>query len=427
MTQDSRPTPPEAANLRRLFWLRNIAIAAALSVMAIAHAVMGIGLAIPALLATLGAWAAVNAATLWRMQRAWPVHDGELFGHLVADTLVLALLFHFSEGPANPFVTLFLVPIVVAATLLPGRYTWAIVALTLACYSTLLWNYVGTPMAGVSHEHGQTQSFERHVFGMWINFVLTALFVAGFAVKMRESVRERDRLLARARERTLRDEQIVALGAQAASAAHALGTPLATLAVLSKELERDPAATPALRETATTMRAQIEIIKQHVADMLTRAGQSRAGGLRRVGLDAEMRRILDTWQVTRPDAVAAYRTVATGDAPEVLIDAQFERAMMNLLDNALEASPEGIEVEIGWDAAQVHIEILDHGPGLTPEALAQAGQTIFSTKGEHGSGLGMVLANASIEALGGRVRWFNRRGGGAVTRVDLPRTPEAQA
>ena len=102
-------------------------------------------------------------------------------------------------------------------------------------------------------------------------------------------------------------------------------------------------------------------------------------------------------------------------------DCTLEQALLNLLNNAADVSPEGVELECNWSDKQLNLEIRDRGPGLSGEVARRAGQAFFTTKGPgRGLGIGLFLANASIERLGGEVNMFNREGGGACVRVILP-------
>jgi len=156
------------------------------------------------------------------------VSNLELFAQLGADVAALSILLYYGGGSTNPFVSLYLLPLVIAAATLPGRYTWGMAALTAACYSLLMVYYIPLPHI---HQHGD-DAFNIHVLGMWLGFVISAVVVAYFVVQMAQAVRSRDEMLARVREEVLRNERIVALGTQAAGAAHEMGTPLSTMAVV---------------------------------------------------------------------------------------------------------------------------------------------------------------------------------------------------
>ena len=198
--------------------------------------------------------------------------------HLFSDVLILAALLYFTGGSTNPFVSLFLLPLTLAAAALPGRYTWAIATAAVICYSFLMVWYFPIP-----HQHGI--NFNLHVLGMWFGFVLSAILISYFAVKMSATLRERDRALALARENALRDERLVSLGTLAAGAAHELGTPLATMAVLAKDLESECAGRPGVAEPFQVLRGQIARCKDILSQLAVSAGQARAEAGRDLALD----------------------------------------------------------------------------------------------------------------------------------------------
>ena len=138
-------------------------------------------------------------------------------------------------------------------------------------------------------------------------------------------------------------------------------------------------------------------------------------------LDKHTERVLDKWALVRPSVNVQTRHLGTEPAPEVMMDQTIDQALMNLFNNAADASPDKVEVEVAWSPQKATITILDRGPGLSEEALRNAGKAFFTTKSPgHGIGIGLFLANATIERFGGEVRLFNREGGGAITQVTLP-------
>ncbi len=165
------------------------------------------------------------------MRRGGPVGDAELFFELLADVGCLTALLYLSGGSTNPFVSLYLLPLTIAAAALPARYAWSMAGLTVTGYTLLLFFF--RPLGHDQSMH--SSAFNLHILGMWITFLVSAMLIASFVTTMSASIRVRDRELAAARERALRDEQVLALGTFAAGAAHELGTPLATIAVLSRE------------------------------------------------------------------------------------------------------------------------------------------------------------------------------------------------
>ncbi len=423
-------------NLRRLVVLRTIEVAGQIGATAVAA--YGIGLALPtAILFTLSAGlACVNLWTWWRLHKPWPVTDAELMAHLVLDIGVLTALLYFSGGSTNPFVTLYLLPLSIAAAMLPVRYTWTLVGVTLACYSVLLFTYIPLPheagsfgwlttllppgLGGEHAAHGGQADFGLHVLGMWFNFAVSAGLIAWFVARMAHSLRERDRQLAQAREAALRNEQLIALGMLAAGAAHELSTPLATMAVIAHELERDHMADPALAQDVRLLRTQTEACKDILTRLTASAGEARAGPMVGVSCEHYLRQLVERWQLLRPQIVLDTRYAGTQPAPVIAAERTLEQALLNLLNNAADVSPMGIELEGSWTEAQLTIEIRDRGPGISADMAQRAGQAFFTTKGPRGLGIGLFLANASIERYGGEVNLFNREGGGACVRVNLP-------
>ena len=436
------------SHLRRLFMLRNWAILAQLATLILVHRFLSVDFAWGAMLGTIGTLALVNALTWWRLARDYPVGHLELFVQLTLDVAALSVLLYYAGGSTNPFISLYLLPLVLAAAILPRRYTWGMATLTLACYSLLMVWYVPLPSGDAHADHnaaltqiapdahaGHTtdpdfcrtnpeppaatssplgDAFNTHVFGMWLGFLISAAVIAYFAVEMAAAVRLRDAQLNRVREETLRNERIVALGTLAASAAHEMGTPLATMAVVLGEM-RDECSQPGEQENLLLLEGQVKNCKR-ILDNLIRHAQETPD---EVAVDTFLAAVLDEWQLLRP--TAHYRQQVSGHppAPRLRADPALRAALLNLLNNAADASPDELDIRLYWDAARTVLEIRDHGPGLTPEAAERAGAAFFTTKTE-GRGLGLFLANATLERMGGSVRLTNREGGGATTEVVLP-------
>jgi two-component system sensor histidine kinase RegB len=225
-------------------------------------------------------------------------------------------------------------------------------------------------------------------------------------------------MLARVREEILRNERIVALGTQAAGAAHEMGTPLSTMAVVIGELQHDMAGSqPALCDSLTILDEQVRGCKR-ILDKITANAQDSGTALPRPASEL-MAEVLDEWQLLRPTAQYRYDGGSAQPVPHISVDVTLRAALMNLLNNAADASPQAIELRSRWDNANFTLEIRDHGTGLSDEVALKAGSAFFTTKKE-GRGLGLFLANATIERMGGSVRLFNRDEGGATTELTLP-------
>lgn len=407
---------PLSKNLQRLFLLRNIVIAAQCLTFALAHWVLEMQLPWMQMVAVTALLAILNLATWIRLYRNWPVSSIEFFAQLLVDVFALSTLLYFSGGSTNPFISLYLLPLTIAAAALPWAYTWVMAAITISCYTLLLFYYVPLPH---DHEEHNTE-FNLHVSGMWLAFVLSTVLIAWFVVKMGISIRERDKDLALAREQALRNEQIIALGTLAAGAAHELGTPLATMAVVTGELQKDYTENNEFQNNIRILRDQITHCKHMLTQLLADAGQARAEDGSGQAVDYFLRQVLDKWQLMRPSVKFTYRSKGVQPAPQILNTQLLSQSILNLLNNAADASLKHVEIEANWDHRELHLQILDYGAGLTGEAAQRAGQAFFTSKAPgKGFGIGLFLANANIERFGGSVRLTNREGG-ACTQVTLP-------
>lgn len=456
--------------------LRNWAILAQFATLILVHRFLSTDFAWTPMIGTVVFLVLVNLLTWWRLSLDYPVGNLELFLQLCLDVNALTVLLYFGGGSTNPFVSLYLLPLVLAAATLPRRYTWGMAALTVACYSLLMVWYVPLPTgdahaghaghtatavvaaassvtaapvhdhAAMTMDHSQHQmhqpdktasdycrtepesapviatadtsplgdAFNAHVLGMWLGFVISATVIAYFAVEMAAAVRLREAQLTQVREETLRNERIVSLGTLAASAAHELGTPLSTMSVVIGEMQND-CKLPDQKESLTLLDDQVRNCKRILSTLVSHAQATPEV----MNIDGFLLAVLDEWQLLRPTVHYNYQVGGTQPAPRLRPDPALRAALLNLLNNAADASSEGMEIMLHWNDKHIVLEIQDQGPGLTAEAASRAGSAFFTTK-EEGRGLGLFLANATLERLGGSVRLFNRDSGGATTEVKLP-------
>ncbi len=405
---------PGHSQLRRLITLRSIAVVAQLIMLAVVWKILKLELDWQPMLLTIVILSSINLFSWLRLRNQSPVSNLELFAQLSVDVIALTILLYYSGGSTNPFISLYLLPLVIAAAALPTLHTWSMAALTTACYSLLMVYYIPLPDI---HRRGE-DAFDIHVMGMWLGFVISTVVVAYFVVQMAQAVRSRDEMLARSREEILRNERIVALGTQAAGAAHELGTPLSTMAVVIGELRHDAVANQSgLRGSLALLDEQVRGCKRILDKILANAQDSGAASPQAV--DEMMSELLGEWQLLRPTAQYQYHGSNARPVPRIGADVTLRAAMMNLLNNAADASLQAVEIFTRWDDTNFTLEIHDHGAGLSEDAALRAGSAFFTTK-QGGRGLGLYLANATIERMGGTVRLYNRKAGGATTVLALP-------
>ena len=414
---------PSITTLQRLFLLRNIAIVGQCVVISITIHGLRIPLPLTSMIMVIGMLVLLNALTWLRLKQIWPVTDQELFTQLLLDVAELSMLLYLSGGSTNPFISFYLLPLSIAAATLPRSYSWGMTALTAVCYTLLMFYFI--PLPHVHEHHGN--DFNMHIYGMWFTFLLSAGMISYFVVNMSESLRDRDRLLAQVREEALRNEQIIALGTLAAGAAHELGTPLSTMAVVVREMELDFSDRPELLEYLRILSDQVDGCKRTLTQLLAQSDVQRAEGGNALSVDRFLKNILTKWQLMRPETRVDYHGQGVQPTPMIIAEQTLSQAILNLLNNAADAAPENVEVAGYWTASELVIEIRDRGPGLTPDAMHKLGQPFFTTKGPgNGFGLGLFLSNATISRFGGKVSLFSREAGGTCTRILLPLPPPSR-
>lgn len=407
------PPSSNAINLGRLNGLRLIVVVAESLVAALAvyrwHLVLPVG----PLLWLFMAVALLVMLTVLQLRGAAPVSDAALFVHLTLDVLALTALLYLTGGVANPFAPFYLLPLTLTAVSLPGGYTWAMAALTMGCYALL--SYLHLPLPAVHAGHGEG-AVGLHELGMWFGFMFSALLIAGFGVQMGRSVRDRDRMIARLHEQQLQQDHVLALGTLAAGAAHELGTPLATLAVVLKDLAPGEAVD---RGRLELLRAQVTRCKEILGSLAATAGGWRAESGAAIDLELWLQALLRRWRAARPEVRAEAALDGPRPAPRLVVEQTLEQALMNVLNNAADASPSAVAIDVHWNAGELVVEVCDRGSGLAPELHGRIGTPGASTKQE-GMGLGLFLTFHALRRFGGDAMLFERDGGGTCCRVVLP-------
>lgn len=408
---------PEASNLRlnqrRAIVLRWWLLAAVVFAVSAAPGLLDIALPRMPMFAVVLLVAGFNARLQWRARTDETTGPVELFGQLTVDLLALGILLYLSGGAANPLISFLLVPVAVAAMSLPGGLTAAVALLAIAIYSLLMWVYLPLSVADAE------RAARLHLGGMWLTFVVSATMIAWFVARMTASIRERDMRLAAAREQALRDERVVALGALAAGAAHELGTPLATMAVVVGELEQESALGADARADLAVVREQIALCKRIISEMAARSGSLRPEQLQAQDAVEWVRGVRARWQAMRPRASSRVTVAGGAGAPRIPVEATLEQALTNLLNNAADAGDGEIDIQVSWDNATLRIAVVDAGPGFPDDVLRLAGQAPLAS-GKGGAGIGLLLAFSAIERLGGRIVLANAPDGGASASIELP-------
>ena len=407
------PGPEHHAHLRRLVASRWIVIGAMAVLVLISPGWLDIPLPQEPLFGILAVLAALNGIVQWRMAGSTTATPYELLSQLLIDLIALSALVFFSGGATNPLVSLLLPPVAIAALTLPGRLVFAVGSVAVIAYSVLMIYYLPLPVPDV------TRATRLHLIGMWLTFVISAIMIASFVVRMTRLIRERDAELATAREQGLRDERIMAMATLAAGAAHELGTPLATMSLLAGELANDPALSAEVQQDIGLLRQQIAQCKKIITDLSRRAEAERLENTHQQSADHWLEGICQHWQANRPQASCQMVCRKTGPAPEIVADPRLEQAILNLLNTAANATASQLDITLDWTTDTLTVEIRDHGPGYPPSVLKNGGKTSFPSHAR-GSGVGLLLTRTALEQLGGKLTLINPDDGGALARIELP-------
>ena len=404
-------------NLQQLIQLRWIAVVGQVATILVVQYGLGIALPLQPMFAVLAALVLFNLAShLWCRRHTQVSHAALLVGLLV-DVASLTVQLYLSGGIANPFVFLFLLQVVIGTVLLRSPGSWVIAAAAALCVVGLA--AVPAPLKlAVEPARGLA---DHYVQGLLVCFLLIAGLLVVFITRIGGILRERDVRLAELRQRAVEEEHIVRIGLLASGAAHELGTPLSTLSVILGDWQHLPtmASDGELHNDVLEMQAQVARCKSIVTNILMAAGETRAEAPTETTLHALFDELAHEWEQARNPPRFDYRN-QSGPDPRIVTDAGLRQMVFNVLDNALEASPDWVALDVRCEDDAVVVVVADAGPGFEPGILQRLGTPYNSSKGRPGGGLGLFLSVNVARTLGGRLQAENRPQGGAVVTVTLP-------
>lgn len=402
--------------LRSLATLRWFAVAGQVAAIAVAVHVLGLPFAPMPLWAGVAALALFNVWAAPRARRLAEASLRETLLHLGVDIANLTWMIAWSGGAMNPFASLFLLPLALAAVALPWRAVAGVLVASGAGYavSTVL----GRPLP---HLHGVLgDTLDLHLWGMAANFVVSGAVVAWFLTRLADALRRREQELARLREQFARHEGIVALATHAAAVAHELNTPLGTLTLMLEDAVADAPAGGERRADLDLMVALVDECRDRVRQLAQPADGWRVAQPR--SLRAALDQLVERWQLLRP-AVALARADRLPDDIVVSWDAGVGHLLQALLNNAADASQAAgssqVQLDLRWEQGRLCGSVRDFGTGVDANAAAGAGR-LFQTSKPDGLGLGLALSHATVERLGGTLAMDAADGGGVRVRFELP-------
>ena len=404
-------------NMLQLIQLRWIAVVGQISTIVLVMVGFDIPLPLAQMLQVLVCLIAFNVASAFRWRANQPVNNSALFFALLVDVATLTVQLYFSGGISNPFVFLFLLQVILSALLLEVWSTWTIVGITASCL--LVLSFFSTPL--VLPLAGPNGLANLYVYGLLLCFLLNAGLLVFFITRISRNQRAADGELSTLRQLAVEEDHIVRMGLLASGAAHELGTPLSTLSVILGDWRRIPqvAGNAQLLDDLTEMEAQLQRCKTIVSGVLLSAGQARGESSVRTTLRTFLDQLAADWRTSRPVVDFDYANLIEDDVP-VVFDSALRQLLCNLLDNAVEASPQWLRLEARRDATHLQVRVDDDGPGFAAAILASFGRPYQSTKGRPGGGLGIFFSINVARKLGGSLTAHNRADGGARVELNLP-------
>lgn len=404
--------------LQTLITIRWIAVGGQLTTLLAVY--YGFGFAFPLLpaLIAVAASVALNVA-LPLVHRGQPhVGDRDAAIHLAFDCVQLAALLYLTGGLANPFELLILAPVTVAATILSRRSILLLAALAVVLVTALAFWHL--PLPGPM---GRVPPPAIMLFAVWIATVFAILFTAAVVARVAAEQRRMRDALAETQASLAREQQFSALGALAAAAAHELGTPLATISVVAKELARDLPPDSELAEDAGLLLSQAERCRDILAELARRPLDDGGEAYYRAPLSTLIESAATPHRREAVEIEIVRRGSDGGPEPRVTRRPELVHGIGNLLSNALQFAAGRVEVAVAWTDTVVRVTIADDGPGFPPVLLARLGEPYLSTRsGESGHmGLGVFIAQTLLHRTGARLVFGNRQGYGAEVLIEWPR------
>ena len=404
-------------NMFQLVQLRWLAVAGQLATIMLTQLAFGIRLPMLAMLGVLAGLVLLNAASLALLRFKGPITNEALFGALLLDVVALSAQLYLSGGATNPFVSLFLLQVVLGSVLLDRWSSWMLVLATSVAFALMTVFYRPIVLPPTINR----SLFALHVQGMWVCFALVAVLLVLFVSRINANLRTQDLRLADIQRQAVEEEHIVRIGMLASGAAHELGTPLSSLSVILGDWRHIDAIAHDLDllRDVEDMQAEIQRCKAIVTSILMSSGDPRGEEARATTVRALFDRIVADWSGARDFNGIRFDDRFGEDVP-IAADVVLQQAVFNLLDNAAEVSPERIDVILGRADDALVLTVRDAGAGFAAEQLANLGNPYNSSKSELGRGLGLYLVGNVARKLGGSIVARNREDGGAELILSLP-------
>ncbi|MBO6836786.1 MAG: ActS/PrrB/RegB family redox-sensitive histidine kinase [Alphaproteobacteria bacterium] len=421
-TWDTRPNLPErlpearrpvGLSLTSLIMLRWIAVAGQMATVLVIHFAFGFDLAVFPCLIAIGALAASNLALMASKRRR--LTELRAASLLAFDLLQLASLIGLTGGLQNPFALLLLAPVTVSATILSRRATLALTSLAVMAATFVTFFHLPLPWRG---DEG-LQLPLVYMLGIWTALTMSIVFMATYVWTASEESRRLSDALSESAAALARERELSALGALAAAAAHELGSPLATIAVVSKELMSEVDKDSPLYEDVELLKSQSDRCREILVG-LSHQPDATGDPFETLPLSNLVELAVDEHVPDHVELDILIDESCEGPEPMVRRTPEFLHGLGNFASNAGQYAKKQVWIRIYWTPRDVWISVHDDGPGFSHSVLQMLGEPYMSTRaGQDGHmGLGVFIATTLLERIGGHSAFRNRRGAEALVHWD---------
>jgi two-component system sensor histidine kinase RegB len=343
------------------------------------------------------------------------------------DTLCLTTILGLTGGPMNPFSLLYLVQITLSAVVLRKVWTRALGVLSSVCFGLLFFFHM--PLAAFQMHHVE-QGLSPHLVGMWIAFVAAAALITFFTGKIADALRTREQEVLVLRDQVAKNERLASLVTLAAGAAHELGTPLGTIAVVARELERyaeTVSSRYAVLADARLIRSEVGRCRRILEQMSAQSAEPMGETPNCIRLHDLLLEVVE--QFPEPNRTLLRISLSDETLTAVLPRKAMTQSLTALIQNALDANIDKrpIHIVVKEDTSELRIAIQDQGQGMAGHVLRRIAEPFFTTKEPgKGMGLGTFLVSTFAERLGGRVLFDSALGEGTTATLHLPLQASSQ-
>lgn len=418
------PGTKVSVSLRMLVLIRWVVVLGQLATILTVHYGLGFRLPLQSALAVVATSAALNIAASWPRRASPRLRDREASFYLAYDILQLGMLLFLTGGLQNPFAMLMLAPVTVSATILSRRSVLFLSGLTVVAITALAIVHLPMPW-----REAPPQMPELYVLGVWTALVLSTVFIGGYTWSVAEEARRMRDAYAATQLALAREQRVSAVGGIAAAAAHQLGSPLATIAVVAKELVRDLPPDSPYAEDALLLLSQSERCRTILADLARQREGESGTPFPRVPFSVLVEAAGEPHKVggvtiTYTTAAGRNAEVQPVEEPQVPSSPEIMHGLGNLIQNAAQFAHREVDVTTSWSEDTVAVDIVDDGPGFPQQVLARIGEPYISGRGgeaEQHMGLGIFIAQSLLERTGARVSFANLPDGGAQVVVEWRR------